>query len=85
MPLTVSAKVMKDGQDRWLRVNAAPEKLWPVVQDFWPSVGLVVREQNPKTGYMETEWAENRANLPQDIIRRTVGKIIDLRRRRGSG
>ena len=34
VPLTVSAKVMKDGQDRWLRVNAAPEKLWPVVQDF---------------------------------------------------
>ena len=78
VPLTVSAKVMKDGQDRWLRVNAAPEKLWPVVQDFWPSVGLVVREQNPKTGYMETEWAENRAKLPQDIIRRTVGKIIDF-------
>ena len=25
VPLTVSAKVMKDGQDRWLRVNAAPE------------------------------------------------------------
>ena len=52
VPLTVSAKVMKDG--------------------------LVVREQNPKTGYMETEWAENRAKLPQDIIRRTVGKIIDF-------
>ena len=27
---------------------------------------------------METEWAENRAKLPQDIIRRTVGKIIDF-------
>ena len=78
VPLTVSAKVMKDGQDRWLRVNAAPEKLWPVVQDFWPSIGLVVRDQNPKTGYMETEWAENRAKLPQDIIRRTVGKVIDF-------
>lgn len=78
VPLTVTARVMKEGNDRWLRVNAAPEQLWAVVQDFWPSVGLVVREQNPKTGYMETEWAENRAKLPQDIIRRTVGKIIDF-------
>ncbi len=78
VPLTVKAKVMKDGADRWLRVNAAPEQLWPVVQDFWPSVGLVVREQNPKTGYMETEWAENKAKLPQDIIRRTIGKVIDF-------
>ena len=78
VPLTVRAKVMKKGTDRWLRVNAAPEQLWSVVQDFWPSVGLVVREQNPKTGYMETEWAENKAKLPQDIIRRTIGKVIDF-------
>lgn len=78
VPLTVRAKVMKEGTDRWLRVNAAPEQLWSVVQDFWPSVGLVVREQNPKTGYMETEWAENKAKLPQDIIRRTIGKVIDF-------
>lgn len=78
VPLTVRTKVMKEGTDRWLRVNAAPEQLWSVVQDFWPSVGLVVREQNPKTGYMETEWAENKAKLPQDIIRRTIGKVIDF-------
>lgn len=78
VPLTVRVKVMKEGTDRWLRVNAAPEQLWSVVQDFWPSVGLVVREQNPKTGYMETEWAENKAKLPQDIIRRTIGKVIDF-------
>ena len=78
VPLTVRAKVMKEGTDRWLRVNAAPEQLWSVVQDFWPSVGLVVREQNPKTGYMETEWAENKAKLPQDIIRRTIGKVINF-------
>ena len=78
VPLTVRATVMKEGSDRWLRVNAAPEQLWAVVQDFWPSVGLVVREQNPKTGYMETEWAENKAKLPQDIIRRTIGKVIDF-------
>lgn len=78
VPLTVRAKVMKEETDRWLRVNAAPEQLWSVVQDFWPSVGLVVREQNPKTGYMETEWAENKAKLPQDIIRRTIGKVIDF-------
>ncbi len=78
LPTTVVAKVMKDGAMRWLRVNVAPEQLWPVVQDFWPSIGLVVKAQDPKTGYMETEWAENRAKLPQDIIRSTIGKVIDF-------
>lgn len=78
VPATVTVKVMKEGTDRWLRVNAKPEELWPVVQDFWPSVGLVVKAQDAKTGYMETEWAENKAKLPQDIIRRTVGKVLDF-------
>ena len=26
---------------------------------------------------METDWAENRAKLPQDIIRGTLGKLVD--------
>ncbi|MBP3437938.1 MAG: outer membrane protein assembly factor BamC [Sutterella sp.] len=75
---TVVSKMMRDGASRWLRVNADAEHLWTVVQDFWPSVGLVVRRQDPKTGYMETEWAENKAKLPQDIIRGTIGKVLDF-------
>ena len=75
---TVVSKMMRDGATRWLRVNADAEQLWTVVQDFWPSVGLVVRSQDPKTGYMETEWAENKAKLPQDIIRGTIGKVLDF-------
>ena len=69
---------MRDGQQRWLRVNAPAEDLWVVVQDFWPSVGLTVREQNARTGFMETNWAENKARLPQDFIRGTIGKVLDF-------
>ena len=32
---------------------------------------------SPKTGIMETDWAENRAKIPQDFIRRTLGKVLD--------
>lgn len=45
--------------------------------DFWPTVGLKVEKADLATGVMETNWAENRANLPQDIIRKTLGKILD--------
>jgi outer membrane protein assembly factor BamC len=31
----------------------------------------------PDVGIMETEWAENRAKLPQDFIRKTLGKVLD--------
>jgi outer membrane protein assembly factor BamC len=26
---------------------------------------------------METDWAENRAKIPQDVIRNTIGKVLD--------
>src|SRR6185369_10499000 len=30
-----------------------------------------------EAGVMETDWAENRAKIPQDMIRSTLGKILD--------
>ena len=30
-----------------------------------------------ETGIFETDWAENRAKIPQDFIRRSIGKVFD--------
>lgn len=54
-----------------------PEKLWPVVKEFWQEVGLLVDVEMPAAGIMKTDWAENRAKLPQDFIRNTLGKVFD--------
>ena len=78
LPQGEVAKVMRDGNNRWVHVSVAPEQVWPVLQDFWSSVGLSLARQDELTGVMETNWAENRANLPQDIIRGTLGKVVDL-------
>lgn len=75
---TEIAKLMKDGNVRWLRVNEDASQLWPVIQDFWSSQGLSIASENARTGYLETGWAENKAKLPQDIIRQTLGKVIDF-------
>ncbi len=77
LPETVTAKIMHEGDLRWVHTEVPAEQLWPIVQDFWTAVGLTIRSQDPKTGYIETEWAENKARLPQDIIRATIGKLID--------
>lgn len=71
------AKLERQGTQRWLAVNLPPEKAWPVLVDFWPSVGLKVEKADPNVGVLETVWAENRAKLPQDIIRRTLGRVLD--------
>jgi outer membrane protein assembly factor BamC len=77
LPGTEIAKVERHGNTRWLAVKLPPEKVWPVLVEFWPSVGLAVARQDAASGTIETTWAENRAKLPQDIIRKTLGKVLD--------
>ena len=65
------------GTQRWLVVGRPVERVWESVRDFWQENGFVLAAEQPKLGYMETEWAENRAKLPQDFIRNTLGKLFD--------
>jgi len=53
------------------------EQLWPQLRSFWEERGFSLVIDNPETGVMETDWAENRAKIPQDVIRRTIGRVLD--------
>jgi outer membrane protein assembly factor BamC len=74
---TEAVRIERAGNQRWLVVKQTPEQLWPQLQAFWPSVGFALEIENPQTGIMETNWAENRSKIPQDILRRTIGKVFD--------
>jgi len=76
VPAGSIAQIERQGSQRWLAVNMPPEKAWPILLDFWPSVGLAVEKSDKATGVMETVWAENKAKLPQDVIRRTLGRAL---------
>ena len=78
LPQSTKVKLERDGNQRWLVVNASPEALWPQLHAFWQAVGFSLAIDMPKAGVMETEWNENRAKLPQDIIRSTLGKALDF-------
>lgn len=65
------------GSQRWLVVGRSPEKVWPVLRDFWTENGFLLTTDEQTIGVMETDWAENRAKLPQDFIRATLGKLLD--------
>ena len=70
-------KIERDGDRRWLVVDKPATELYPQVKDFWQENGFLLVIDSPSTGIMETDWAENRTNIPQDIIRRTLGKVLD--------
>ncbi|HJV61590.1 MAG TPA: outer membrane protein assembly factor BamC [Albitalea sp.] len=70
-------KLVREGNQRWLVVPMAPEQLWPQLQGFWKDNGFTLIVDQPGAGVMETDWAENRAKLPSDPIRNTIGKVFD--------
>ena len=70
-------RIERSGTQRWLVVSRPADKLWNPVRDFWLESGFLLSQDQENLGIMETEYAENRAKLPQDFIRNTIGKIFD--------
>ena len=70
-------RIERLGNQRWLVVNRPADQLWDTVKDFWLDNGFVLTLNQTNIGIMETDWAENRAKLPQDFIRNSIGKLFD--------
>lgn len=77
LPTNSAIKLMRDGNVRWLQVNAPAEAIWPKLQEFWRIMGVGIKRDEPRVGIMETDWSENRAEIPLDVIRKTIGKVFD--------
>ncbi|HZP91754.1 MAG TPA: outer membrane protein assembly factor BamC [Burkholderiales bacterium] len=69
--------VERAGSQRWLVVDAEPDKIWPLVREFWQDSGFLIAKEIPEAGIMETDWAENRAKIPQSSIRSVLSKVLD--------
>jgi outer membrane protein assembly factor BamC len=79
LPMSEEAGVRLEraGTQRWLVVRGEPEEIWPVVKEFWHELGFIIKIETPEAGVMETDWAENRAKIPQDLIRSALSKVLD--------
>jgi outer membrane protein assembly factor BamC len=71
------AYIDRAGSQRWLVVDGSSAQVWPVLKDFWQEMGFIIVSENTETGIMETDWAENRAKIPQGVIRNVIGKVLD--------
>lgn len=70
-------QIKRDGNQRWLVVQRSPAELWEPIKTFWEDNGFVLAVEDRKIGVMETDWAENRANIPLDPIRAALGRALD--------
>ena len=78
LPTSADARIVRAGTERWLVVKATPDQAWATVRKFWTDSGFAIATEQPELGVMETDWAENRAEIPADLLRKYVGKYLDM-------
>lgn len=77
LPRVESIRVMRDGDQRWLEIDAPPAEVWPQVVAFWRHNGVLLVEQDPTVGVMKTDWLENRADIKQGVITEFLRKAFE--------
>ncbi len=77
LPQVDKVRVERSGNQRWLVVAVPADKLWDTVKDFWQETGFIIKTERPDAGVMETDWAENRAKIGDDFLRKTLGNLLD--------
>lgn len=70
-------RIERAGSQRWLVVPGNADVLWPDIKDFWMELGFILNIDRPEIGVMETDWAEDRARIPMDFVRATIGRVFD--------
>jgi outer membrane protein assembly factor BamC len=77
LPQSADMQVMRDGSLRWLVVDEPAQTLYPKLISFWGDQGFTIHSQDPQAGLIETDWAENRAKIPEGWLRSALGSILD--------
>lgn len=77
LPEVPGVRLERDGAQRWLVVRDSPEKVWPVVRAFLLELGLAIKSEEQAAGVIETDWAENRAKIPESRITSAIGKVLN--------
>jgi len=78
LPPNTDAKLARAGSERYLVVKATEDAAWKTVREFWIKNGFVIASEQPSLGTMETDWAENRAKVPQDSLQKFFSKYLSF-------
>ena len=77
VPGSSGIRMERQGNQRWLVLNQPSDAIWVTLRKFWTDNGFLLATDDKPLGIMETEWAENRAKIPQDMLRKFFGGLID--------
>jgi len=75
-PVVVGAQIMRDGDQRWLVVEASPELVYTTIKDLWTSLGYKITTDDPRFGVLETDWSETHPEINEDAIRNALHRAF---------
>jgi len=61
-------KVRKNNSRRWLEISKTPDQAWNLVREFFKLEGFAIKKSNKKIGIIETDYLENRPELPDQSL-----------------
>ncbi len=76
LPAQPDIQVERDGDKRWLVIDADRTAVWNKMREFWLQNGFLIKREDPRIGILETDWAENRADIPMDPVRKVLSKAL---------
>lgn len=75
LPVVRNVRMERVGDMRWLVVQNPPEEIWEPVHTFLEQQGLEIAREDARVGLLETQWAENRADIPEGFIRGLISRV----------
>ncbi|WP_303901951.1 outer membrane protein assembly factor BamC [Thiohalomonas denitrificans] len=70
-----NVEVKGRGDQRWLRIDAAPEDVWQQVRDYWLENGFELAIDEPDIGIMETRWTADPTDKPEGFLRKLLDQL----------
>jgi len=83
LPEVEKTRIERAGSERWLVIPGAPEKVWPLMREFWLEAGFVIAVETPEAGVLETDWSETRPRVPEGGIRGLFDRVLSTVRSSG--
>lgn len=77
LPSQEGLRLERDRDRMWLVAQGDPAAVWARAREFWLENGFLITREDPATGVLETDWVENRAAIPKDIIQKTITRVFD--------
>lgn len=63
LPEIAQVKLRREGSLYWLSIALPPDRVWPIVRDFWLEQGFAIEIELPEAGVFETNWRQDRSKV----------------------